>query len=119
MLNAYERRQSFILILFLLGFFVTNFSSVYYFLYHLPTITYSEDELRTNFSVEQARYYLENITSYGVRHVGSKSNEEETPRYLTFVLNGLMEHSKELNYEVKVTRNSGERDVSTWVDRKI
>ena len=113
MLNTYERRQSYILLLFLIGFYVTNFSTVYYFLFSLPSATHTDSH--SDFSVRQTRYYLENITSYGVRHVGSKSNEEETPRYLTNVLHRIMERSKELRYEVEVTRNSGEREVSTWI----
>ena len=115
MLNTYERRQSYILLLFLFGFYVTNFSTVYYFLYHLPTITFTDNELHSDFSVQQTRYYLENITSYGIRHVGSKSNEVETPQYLTDVLHRIVENSKELSYDVQVTRNSGEREVSTWL----
>ncbi|KAI6659354.1 Endoplasmic reticulum metallopeptidase 1-like [Oopsacas minuta] len=105
MVSPYELKQSCILLLFLIGYHVTVFLTVYYFLFKLPTVT--DDGKNRDFSVKQARYYLENITSYGVRQVGSKSNEEQTPQYLTQALNQIMNNSKELAYEIEVTRNSG------------
>ena len=91
MISSHEKKQSCILLLFLIGFHITVFSSVYYLLFSLPNIP--EGGENRGFSVTQARYYLENITSYGVRHVGSKANEEEMPRFFTKVLSAIMECS--------------------------
>ena len=105
MVTSHETKQSCLLLFFLFGFHITVFSSVYYLLFSLPNVP--EGGENRGFSVTQARYYLENITSYGVRYVGSKANEEEMPKFFTEVLSSIMESSNQLHHEIQVTRDSG------------
>ena len=87
---------------------MTIFATVYHFTFRLPTITDSGVLVSINFSVKNARHYLESITSYGVRQVGSKANEIDMPIYFKKALDQIMENSKEMSYEIQETRSSGE-----------
>ena len=100
-----------------ISFLTLHFGLLFILLFAIPISYISDEWLPTplpstispsKFSEERANTHLSNIASFGIRTVGSKANEVETPQYIIDFVNTVRDEAPEnVDIEAEIQRPSG------------